>query len=78
MSESVPRPGAIDGNLSDSFGDALRRARAEFTEMPGLQLTEAQAARLWCFDAALCSRVLEQLVEARFLVRTRNASFVKA
>ena len=45
--------------------------------MPGLQLTEAQAARLWCFDSELCSAVLSTLVEQRFLVRTRNASFAR-
>ena len=45
--------------------------------MPGLLLTEAQAARLWCFDSALCSRVLESLVESRFLIRTRSAAFVR-
>jgi hypothetical protein len=63
---------------AEAFAIALRRAQAEFLEMPGLQLTEAQAARLWSFDSALCSAVLTALVEARFLVRTRNASFSRA
>ena len=50
---------AIDSDGSaDAFATALRRAQAEFLEMPGLQLTEAQAARLWSFDSALCSAVL--------------------
>jgi hypothetical protein len=62
----------------DAFACALRRARAEFLEMPGLQLTEAQAARLWSFDSALCSAVLSSLVESRFLVRTRNSAFARA
>jgi hypothetical protein len=43
-----------------------------------MQLTEAQAARLWCFDAALCERVLDALVESRFLERRRNSSFARA
>lgn len=60
------------------FAEAIRRAMGEFLEMPGLQLTEAQAARLWCIDAALCSRVLAALVDARFLVRTRKAAFSRA
>ena len=34
------------GPAADSFAGALRCARADFLEMPGLQLTEAQAARL--------------------------------
>ena len=63
---------------ADAFAIALRRAQAEFLEMPGLQLTEAQAARLWSFDSALCSAVLSALVESRFLVRTRNAAFSRA
>ena len=61
-----------------AFDEAMRRAQAEFLEMPGLQLTEAQAARLWCFDSALCSAVLAALVQSRFLVRTRNASFARS
>ncbi len=63
---------------AEAFSVALRRAQAEFLEMPGLQLTEAQAARLWSFDSALCSAVLSALVESRFLIRTRNASFSRA
>jgi hypothetical protein len=63
---------------AEAFASALRRAQAEFMEMPGLQLTEAQAARLWSFDSALCSAVLTALVESRFLVRSRNASFSRA
>jgi hypothetical protein len=62
----------------DAFTAALLRVRAEFLEMPGLQLTEAQAARLWSCDSATCSAVLSSLVESRFLVRTRNASFARA
>jgi hypothetical protein len=70
---------ALDGDgPADAFASALRRAQAEFLEMPGLQLTEAQAARLWSFDSALCSAVLTALVESRFLVRTRNESFSRA
>ena len=66
------------GTVSTAFDDALVRAQAEFLEMPGLQLTEAQAARLWCFDIALCRAVLTALVDTHFLVKTRNASFARA
>jgi hypothetical protein len=71
----TPTPGEI---LADAFAIALQRAQADFMEMPGLQLTEKQAARLWHFDSALCSRVLQTLVESRFLTRTRHASFARA
>jgi hypothetical protein len=62
----------------DIFSIALRRAQAEFLEMPGLKLTVAQAARLWHFDSALCTAVLSRLVEQRFLIETRNHSFSRA
>jgi hypothetical protein len=75
---SVPTMGIVDEEAAQAFAMALRRAQSEFLEMPGLQLTEAQAARLWSFDSALCSAVLSALVESRFLVRTRNAVFTRA
>ena len=65
-------------SAADTFAAALRRAQAEFLEMPGLQLTVAQASKLWHFDSALCTAVLSQLVEQRFLVETRNHSFARA
>jgi len=58
--------------------EVLPRVRAEFLEMPGLRLTRAQARRLWALDAALCDAVLSALVDARFLVESRNASFMRA
>ena len=62
----------------ETFAAALRRAKAEFLEMPGLRLTLAQAQRLWALDRTLCDAVLAALVEARFLVQSRNASFIRA
>ena len=40
------------------------RIRAEFSEMPGLNLTLAQAARLFNVDAARCERARARLVAA--------------
>jgi hypothetical protein len=62
----------------DKLRDAITRVRAEYLEMPGLKLTRAQAARLWALDSDTCEAVLTSLVDARFLVRTANASFVLA
>ena len=70
-------PNAYDP-ADEMFTAALRRAKAEFLEMPGLSVTLAQAQRLWAFDRALCDAVLAALVEARFLVESRNASFIRA
>ena len=55
----------------------LRRVQAEFLEMPGLLLTEAQVRRLWNLDAATCTTVLAELVRARFLVRTPHGAFMR-
>lgn len=59
-----------DPPFSTDLTSAIRRARADFIEMPGLQVTLAQATRLWGLDAGVCSAVLALLVDARFLVRT--------
>jgi len=70
---SHSQPPVPDHRFSaDQFAEALRRTQAEFREMPGLKLTEAQAARLLSFDSALCSEVLATLVERHFLTRTRD------
>lgn len=74
----------IDGQAVRSTGtgpapsDAmLQRAKSEFLEMPGLRLTIRQAARLWALDACDCERLLDTLVEARFLSRTRDGAYVR-
>jgi len=46
--------------------------------MPGLSLTVAQAQRLWGLDRTTCEALLETLVEASFLRRTRNGTFLRA
>ena len=45
----------------------LERIRAEYLEMPGMRLTLAQVQRLCGGEAAVCTAVLESLVEAKFL-----------
>ena len=65
---------------SDShFDRALRMARADFTEMPGLRLTFDQARRLWALDDTVCDAVLRTLVEVRFLRRgnTPDPSYMR-
>jgi hypothetical protein len=66
------------GPVDERLSAALRRAKGEFLEMPGLRLTLAQAQRLWAIDQALCDAVLATLVDARFLVQSRNASYIRA
>ena len=53
-------------------------ARADFDELPGMRLTPTQAQRLWNVDAGICWRVLETLVDERFLVRVGDGSYCRA
>jgi len=57
--------------------DVLQRIQGEFTEMPGLRLTPAQAQRLWGLDRNVCDQLLDELVKAKFLSQTRDGSFIK-
>ena len=57
--------------------DLLVRVYGEYCEMPGLQLTLPQAARLWNVDRARAAEILETLVDADFLRRVNDA-YVRA
>jgi hypothetical protein len=46
--------------------------------MPGLRLTTAQAQRLWGLDRAACDALLGALVDAKFLLRTRDGAFMRS
>lgn len=63
--------------FDELFVSALRRVRNDFLEMPGLQLTPAQGARLWAFELDLCRDVFEALVATRFLTPTRGSMFAR-
>jgi hypothetical protein len=56
----------------------VERVRGEFLEMPGLQLTMPQAARLWDMDPEACRAVIDCLVEASFLRWTPSGTVVRA
>ena len=58
--------------------DVLQRIQAEYVEMPGLRLTSAQARRLWGLESDVCTALLGSLVDARFLVQTRDGRFVRS
>ena len=55
----------------------IDRVRAEFLEMPGLQLTTAQAARLFGLDATACKHVIDVLVKTSFLRWTPAGTIVR-
>ena len=47
--------------------DVIQRVRAEYVEMPGMRLKTEQVQRLCGIEQNMCQRVLDTLVDARFL-----------
>ena len=60
---------------TETANPLLMRIKAEFLEMPGLQLTPWQAQRLWGLDAKACDDALKALVEGEFLHRTSGGAY---
>ena len=61
-----------------SIVDWLERVRGEYSEMPGLCLTERQAQRLWGLDSIRCRALLDALLQAGFLRRTNHGGYTRA
>jgi hypothetical protein len=57
--------------------NAVDRVSGDFVEMPGLELTVAQAARLWNMDAGACGAAIESLVKSGFLRWTTKGTVVR-
>ena len=55
----------------------LDRVRAEYLEMPGLQITLDQAQRLCGLERALCKTVLDALVDAKFLCVKSDGAYAR-
>ena len=55
----------------------VTRIRSEFTEMPRLRLTLAQASRLCGAEEAACERVVNLLIRAGFLHRTAGGTLMR-
>src|SRR4051794_560354 len=53
------------------------RTRAEYLEMPGLRLTPAQAQRLFDIEPVVCERVLNKLVEDKFLCLKADGTYAR-
>ena len=60
-----------------SFSQVVDRARAHFTEMPGLELTIPEAVRLLGFGVDDCRYVIDALVDAGFLRWTARRTVVR-
>ena len=68
--ESVAQEATIDR-------DVIKRVRAEYVEMPGLQLTLDQAVRLHGLDRTLCQAVMDRLVREMFLWVKPNGTYAR-
>jgi hypothetical protein len=55
----------------------LNRIRAEYLEMPGLRLTLEQMQRLCGIERTICQRVLDTLVETRFLYLKADRTYAR-
>ena len=61
-----------------SFATIVDKVRFDFIEMPRMELTMAQAIRLWNLGADDCRYVLDALVDAGFLCWTPRRTVVRA
>jgi hypothetical protein len=73
----MPHHDVTSPSCPDVPGLAWRIA-SEFRETPGMQLTEAQAQRLWRLDSTTCQQVLTHLVTEHFLRRTAHGRYLQA
>ena len=63
---------------TDVPAEWLYRIRAEYSEIPDLDLSEQQAYRLWGLDPAMCRAVVDVLVRTGFLRRTNQGTYIRA
>lgn len=60
-----------------TIDDLVNRLRAEFLEMPGLQLKPEQVQRLCGLERTLCRTVLDSLVTAEFLCVKSDGTYAR-
>jgi hypothetical protein len=76
-----PRPtrehGDIVAAVAPPHDTIFKRTRAEYLEMPGLRLKPEQAQRLFGVEPALCQRVLDDLVEEKFLCVKSDGAYAR-
>jgi hypothetical protein len=60
-----------------SLDTLINRARADFIEMPRLELTLPQAARLWSVGVDDCRVAIDVLVESGFVMWTVRSTIVR-
>jgi len=55
----------------------LDRIRSEYIEMPGLRLRGEQATRLWGLEEGVCTELLQQLIDEKFLCCKADGSYTR-
>ena len=63
-------------DLVPRIGNIARLIDAEFQEMPGMRLSEAQARRLWNLSQQDCADALDHLCESGLLVRDHSGRYL--
>ena len=58
--------------------DWLQLIRAEYAEFPDLRLTQSEVVELWKLDTSVAGALLNALVCARVLNKTRGGAYVRA
>ena len=61
-----------------SLSDWMKRVEAEYREMPGLRLTQAEMRRFWGVDDETCSLLIAALVSSGFLYETPKRGYALA
>jgi hypothetical protein len=79
----APRPGRPHADSPRqpralSCDERLEMIAREFTALPGLRLTVAQACRLWSLDRAECDLLFSRLVERCVVRRTADGCYMRA
>ena len=59
-----------------AIASAVDRVCAEYRELPGLSLTQAQMQRLFGLDATVCTRAIDALVRTHVLRPTPSGRYI--
>lgn len=62
--------------MVSSLHTLIDRIRREFTDLPGLKLTPAQACRLWHVDEEVCRTAMTSLITEGVLRQTPSGAFI--
>ena len=67
----------VFGDVVPRVADIARVIDAEFEEMPGMRLTDAQVRRLWNLSMQDAEQVLEHLCRVGGLVRDQTGRYFR-